>query len=46
VYDALGFGAVGDEAFRALVLARIIEPTSKLDTVRVLDELGVARRRG
>jgi len=41
VYDALGFGAVGDEAFRALVLARIIEPTSKLDTVRVLDELGV-----
>jgi hypothetical protein len=41
VYDALGFGAVGDEAFRALVLARIVEPTSKLDTVRVLDELGV-----
>ena len=41
VYDALGFDAVGDEAFRALVLARIIEPTSKLDTVRVLDELGV-----
>jgi hypothetical protein len=41
VYEALGFGAVGDEAFRALVLARIIEPTSKLDTVRVLDELGV-----
>ena len=36
-----GFGAVGDEAFRALVLARIVEPTSKLDTVRVLDELGV-----
>jgi hypothetical protein len=34
VYDALGFGAVGDEAFQALVLARIIEPTSKLDTVR------------
>ena len=43
VYDALGFGAVGDEAFRALVLARIVEPTSKLDTVRVLDELGVTR---
>ena len=41
VYEALGFGVVGDEAFRALVLARIVEPTSKLDTVRVLDELGV-----
>jgi hypothetical protein len=41
LYDALGFGVVGDEAFRALVLGRIIEPTSKLDTVRVLDELGV-----
>jgi Transposase DDE domain len=41
LYDALGFAAVDDEAFRALVLGRIIEPTSKLDTVRVLDELGV-----
>ena len=37
-----GSTAVGDEAFRALVLARIIEPTSKVDTVRVLAELGVA----
>jgi hypothetical protein len=41
VYDALGFAAVDDEAFRALVLGRIVEPTSKLDTVRVLEELGV-----
>jgi Transposase DDE domain len=41
VYEALGFGVVGDEVFRALVLARIVEPTSKLDTVRVLGELGV-----
>jgi hypothetical protein len=41
VYEALGFTAVRDEAFRALVLARIVEPTSKLDTVRVLGELGV-----
>src|SRR4029453_3134097 len=31
-----------DEAFKALVLARIIEPTSKADTVRGLAELGVA----
>jgi hypothetical protein len=42
VYDGLGLDRVGDEAFRALVLARIVEPTSKLDTVRVLGELGVA----
>jgi hypothetical protein len=41
LYDTLGFDAVDDEAFKALVLGRIIEPTSKLDTVRVLGELGV-----
>jgi hypothetical protein len=40
-YAALGFTEINDEAFRALVLGRIIEPTSKLDTIRVLDELGV-----
>jgi hypothetical protein len=27
--------------FRQLVLARIIEPTSKLDSLRVLDEVGI-----
>jgi Transposase DDE domain len=32
----------GDEVFRQLVLARIIEPTSKLDAARVLEEAGVA----
>jgi hypothetical protein len=44
VYDSLGFdqAASGDEVFRALVLARIIEPTSKLDSLRVLEEAGVA----
>jgi hypothetical protein len=31
----------GDEVFRDLVLARIIEPTSKLDSARVLEEAGV-----
>jgi hypothetical protein len=43
-YDWLGFDTAtgGDEVFRALVLARIIEPTSKLDSLRVLDEAGVA----
>ncbi len=41
-YARLGFDQVGDEAFRALVLARIIEPTSKADALRVLGEVGVA----
>src|SRR5215469_14133929 len=43
VYRVLGFedAAGGDEAFRQLVLARIIEPVSKLDSLRVLDEAGV-----
>lgn len=41
VYDALGFDVVGDAVFRDLVIARIIEPTSKADSIRVLAELGV-----
>jgi hypothetical protein len=42
-YYALGFDAVlnGDEVLRDLVLARIIEPTSKIDAERVLTETGV-----
>ena len=41
-YARLGFAtAVEDEVFRKLVLARVVEPTSKADTIRVLDELGV-----
>jgi hypothetical protein len=42
-YDALGFArAAGrDEVFRQMLLARIIEPTSKLDSLRVLAEAGV-----
>lgn len=39
-YSHLGFDILGDEAFRALVLARVIEPTSKADTARVLAETG------
>lgn len=42
LYDDLGLERLGDDAFRALVLARVIEPTSKADTVRVLTEIGVA----
>ncbi len=37
----LGFDVIDDEAFTQLVLARIIEPTSKADSVRVLNEIGV-----
>jgi hypothetical protein len=40
-YRRLGFDTIGDEAFRALVLARVIEPTSKLAAIGVLDEIGV-----
>ena len=38
----LEHAAGGDEVFRDLVLARIIEPTSKLDSARVLEEAGIA----
>ena len=43
-YTAVGFDAAtgGDVVFHDLVLARIIEPTSKLDSLRVLAEVGVA----
>ncbi|NYF97675.1 hypothetical protein BJY20_001067 [Janibacter cremeus] len=41
VYDRLGFDVVADDAFKELVLARIIEPTSKADSLRVLGEVGV-----
>ena len=40
VYDWLGFDAVTDPVFRDLVIARIVEPTSKLDVLRVLADLG------
>jgi hypothetical protein len=43
-FGVLGFDLAsgGDEVFRDLVLARIIEPVSKLDSLRVLEEAGVA----
>ncbi|MGP3913078.1 hypothetical protein [Nonomuraea sp. 10N515B] len=42
-YTALGFDAAAgsDEVFRQLVLARVIEPTSKQDSLRVLGEAGI-----
>jgi hypothetical protein len=39
---ALAWPSGGDELFRDLVLAWIIEPASKLDSLRVLEEPGMA----
>jgi hypothetical protein len=41
VYSNLGFELITDPVFKQLVLARIVEPTSKLDTIRVLGKLGL-----
>lgn len=41
-WQRLGFGVVADEAFFQLVLARLVEPTSKLDSIRVIEELGLS----
>ena len=40
-WDALGFDVITDEGFFQLVLARLVEPTSMVDSRRVLEELGV-----
>ena len=40
IYDWVGFDGVGDAVFRDLVIARIVEPTSKVDSLRVLADLG------
>ncbi len=39
-YARLGFDVLADEGFRAMVVARIVEPTSKAQVVRVLEEIG------
>jgi hypothetical protein len=43
-YQVLGLDRAcgGDEVFKLLTLARVIEPTSKLDAIRVLTEVGIA----
>ncbi|MFI8775107.1 hypothetical protein ACIGKQ_23515 [Gordonia sp. NPDC062954] len=41
-YRRLGFDVLGDDTFAALVCARLVEPTSKLDTGRVLDDIGIS----
>jgi hypothetical protein len=40
-YMRLGFDQLKDDVFAYLCIARIVEPTSKLDSLRVLAELGV-----
>ena len=40
-YKKLGFSRLNDEIFEALCIARIVEPTSKLDSLRVMADLGV-----
>src|ERR1035437_1181912 len=40
LYCQLGFDQLEDDTFTLLCIARIVEPTSKLDSLRVLDELG------
>ena len=39
IYDQLGFNALGDDAFRDLVVARLVEHTSLRDAGRVLADL-------
>jgi hypothetical protein len=40
-YQRLGFARLEDEVFEALCIARIVEPTSKLDSLRVLADMGI-----
>jgi len=42
-YRFLGFDVLEDDIFAYLCIARIVEPTSKLDSLRVLSELGVTQ---
>lgn len=42
VYDQIGFNtAVDSEVFKQLVIARLVEPTSKLRSLHVLESLGL-----
>lgn len=40
-YRQIGFSQLEDGVFEAVVLARIVEPTSKVDSLRVMADLGV-----
>jgi hypothetical protein len=39
-YDQLGFNQLADDVFASMCIARLVEPTSKLDSLRVLADLG------
>ena len=41
LYTQLGFSQLKDDTFAALCVARLVEPTSKLDSLRVLVDLGI-----
>jgi hypothetical protein len=41
IFDRLNFKEIKDEVFKRLTIARIIEPTSKVDSIRVLTGLGI-----
>lgn len=44
VYEQIGFSAAVDSAvFQQLVIARLVEPTSKLRSLEVLESLGMAK---
>ena len=38
LYDDIGYGSVGNELFKLLVISRIINPSSKLKTVRDIEQ--------
>lgn len=40
-YERLGFSQLADEDFKNLVIARLVEPTSKLGSLWVLADLGI-----
>lgn len=40
-YSQLGFNQLKDDTFAALCVARLVEPVSKLDSLRVLADLGI-----
>lgn len=40
-YHQLGLDQLEDDVFKALCLCRIVEPTSKLDSLRVMEDLGL-----
>jgi hypothetical protein len=41
VYDKLRISVVGDEVFKQITIARIIMPASKLETIEILEDLGL-----